>query len=158
MRFDQLAIYTNNIDRSIENWRRAGYDSWIEDTVTGEAHIGPEAVTFKARLAFNYEAMPDGMELELIQPLTKPNYINDLGLQPGSVAHIGRHVHTAEEELAAIEQLAAHESIQTTFTYDHTNVAIPVDRAYRYVIKISPWLPFPVKLIRRVERVVEVHG
>lgn len=146
----QLAVVSEDIDRDVARLTLAGYDEWVRDEVTAQALVVGTGCIFRARLAFNYQMM-DGVEFELIQPLTKPSYVSERGVQPGSIAHVGRHVDDEDEMAAAINSFRLDDMLQVCTTTDHTNPKVPPTRRYMYSIYESNLMPWPVKLIQRLE-------
>lgn len=84
----QVAYYADDLE---ETTARLSIDTaWHKFRRTEKIRTYPgnkvdDAVFYVAR---HHDYMP-GFEVELIQPLTDPNYISILGLLPGHVAHLG---------------------------------------------------------------------
>ena len=144
LQFDQMAIYTDDIDVELDKYQSAGYTTWVEDEVTAlHRDTGKQ---FKARLAFNYDILP--IEFELIQPLSdEPNYLTDM--QPGALAHMGIHVVDALQIDEAMDALQLATKVQEVRTIRHANPEVGT-RRYYYKIMKSRIVPFNVKLIERI--------
>ena len=157
--FDQIAVYTTDIEGQVIKAAHAGLGDWTRDVVTADARVaatldghseGPpmEPVQFQAKLAFNYE-MNVGLEFEYIQPITPVNYIKRLGIVPGQIAHMGIHVEEGQDPFQIKMDLGLEHLIQDCWTQRHENRDVPADRTYHYTIWTSRLFPWPVKLIER---------
>lgn len=146
--FDQVAVYTDDIDSEVKTWIDAGIESWVRDTVTALHADGGE---FKAALAFNYDVLAGGIEFELIQPLTNAelyhrHYLQ--GMKRGDLAHMAIHLND-DGGFEKAKQLHLYKCLQNVTTIHHRNNKVGT-RRYHYTIWKSRVVPFNVKLIERV--------
>jgi hypothetical protein len=112
-----------------------GITEWTHDTVTAKGDVlADKDVTNVAALSFNYTALSEARELELLRYREGRNWLQ-FDLQP-RVSHLGMHV--TEWELAEFRALLEQEHhlmlAQEVFTQQHTNPAIAGKRWYHYVI------------------------
>lgn len=85
----QVGYYARDLDRMIESRGAMGSDGWRKFRRTEEFEIYPgDKQTGVFYVAHHFDYMP-GLETELVQPLTEPNYIGMLDLSPGQIAHLG---------------------------------------------------------------------
>lgn len=150
--FEQVAFFTKDLRDSVERFTEAGFGTWTHDIAAGRSSLEDVDgdVPFRAKLAFNYDVIP-GVEFELIEPLTVPNYIEVLEIGHGCLAHVGVHVEGEGMRVAWKGRLGLYGPVQRTLTTHHMNPNVG-DRRYSYEIWLSRFLPFPVKLIERLER------
>jgi hypothetical protein len=87
----QVAYYAPDLDQMIESYGAMGAHGWRKFRRTEEFEIYPGekgVVDGVFYVAHRHDYMP-GLETELVQPLTDPNYIGILDLSPGQIAHLG---------------------------------------------------------------------
>jgi len=169
LKFDQIAVYTDDLPIDVAKVRSGGHPEWTFDKVVATAVMGEESegevgkFEFTADLAFNYSII-NGMEFEFIEPGTY-SYIKDQGIQPGQIAHMGVHllggpdsvhddgaaVPSVKEQIKYLkEKMGLAYPIQRCITTAHANPNVPHHRRYSYIIWKSVLYPWPVKTIERI--------
>lgn len=85
----QVGYYAEDLDRLIESQEGLGSAGWRKHrrTETIKVYPGTEEHQAVFYVGVHHDRMPN-MEVEVIQPLTHPNYINVLELLSGQVAHL----------------------------------------------------------------------
>jgi hypothetical protein len=154
---DQIALFTNNIDSSIEEYKKLGYDKWIVDEVYAkqQMRVGVERLNeklaaasltnmFRVKLAFNYDILPGNVEFELLELLDgetaqlHPEW-RELG---AGLSHYGFHVDDMDDAITKFIQ-AGYQLMSTIETQQHSNA--PNKYCYAYMDTRS--LGFVSKLI-----------
>jgi len=169
-KIEQVAIYTPNIDQTIEEYRRRlGLKDWKLDMVMAEGRVlnPSEAITAPdeqqytkgvnvAKLAFNYE---QGFEFELIQYVAGPNWHEAAGrigngwCREPFASHMSYHIEDMAGEMTRYIN-AGFRVAQEVRTVSHTSEhLLSIGRKYHYVIFDSRRvLGYDIKLIKRIER------
>jgi hypothetical protein len=146
---EQIALCPPDPARARALLAKLGLTDWIEDTVTAEGVVRGNSTINQATLAFNYQAQPRQLELEVLHYLQGDNW---MARYSPSASHLGMHCTAAE--LIEWRKLFANEGIkiaQEVETQSHTNPAIAGLRRYRYVIfETRPILGVDIKLIVRL--------
>lgn len=151
--FEQVAIQVEDIDQTIDFLGLLGLNDWSHDEVRARGYVGGKSETNVAHLAFNYQAGP--FELELIQYVAGPNWLEDRYGQKAGLSHIG--IHTDNMYLTydlLMERFKGEIAIaQEVITETHYNPKIPANRHYWYVILATRHMfGFDLKLIQRLVR------
>lgn len=151
--FDQIAIYPRDPMKARSLLAMLGLSDWTQDTVMslGEVH-GIKGQSNCAELAFNYDAMPDKVEFELLHYTQGAHWMMR---RPFGVSHLGVHVN--DEQLRHYRNLLARLNIpvaQEVYTQDHTNpFLLEKERKYHYVIfDTYDILGVDLKFIERIEK------
>jgi len=157
-KFDQIAIRTSNINRSIDSLTLQGHTNWVRDTVfashlfvRGGLNLG---FNFEVHLAFNYEIF-EGQEFELIQ-LVNGKTIQLADGRRDILSHFGYHIQdqdakfpddhdTLVRELHHLRDRGL-EVLQVSQTETHQNTG----RRYRYAFAYHPEVGAPIKIIQRL--------
>lgn len=150
---DQIALFTEDAEATVERYKKLGYKNWIIDEVEAacryfsndEKEVFDYALskiyTFRVKLCFNYEIMPCEFEvLQLIQGLTPQISI---GAKFG-LSHLGFHVINMKEAISRYEALG-YNLIAYIETLKHSSA--PNRYCYAY-IDTSP-LGYITKLIKK---------
>lgn len=156
--FDQVAVRTTDMHRSLDICAGQGHRSWVRDTVTAQHLFARPDLnlgeTFRVELAFNYEFLP-GIEFELIRLVDGQTC--QLPPTVFSLSHFGYHIADQINEPYEIEQDSllvelrrqrafGLEILQVSQTVAHENT----QRRYRYAfVQLDP-LMAPVKIIQRI--------
>jgi hypothetical protein len=109
---------------------------------------GGEEATNTARLLFNYDL---GIEVEILQYLDGPNYLDVLNVPSRSIAHIGMHLRP-DAQSAVLNRPFLVPVAQQVETFEHQNPGVPANRRYRYTIYDARLeLGHCLKVIERLE-------
>jgi len=135
-KIEQIALAIN-LDRENEAMallKVLGITDWVHDTVVAAGSVFQRPSRNTADLSFNYTALQDAKELELLRYREGDNWMR---YEPGPRAsHIGMHV--TEDELAEWRKVLNEEFglaiVQEVLTESHTNPVIAGKRWYHYVI------------------------
>lgn len=139
-RFEQLALAINALrePEALALLADLGVETWVHDNVEAEGKVHNHNAVNYAALSFNYTALEDMRELELLRYRDGPNWITplDSNVQRTCVSHLGTHC--TEEELAQWRQTLIYKHhlqiVQEVFTQNHVNPEIAGKRWYHYVI------------------------
>ncbi len=141
----QIAYYVPSFDSS--RFAEAPAISWIWSRRTEMIRVYPGREPLQQAVFYvaNSRAMIAGMEVELIQPLTTPNYIAALRLEPGQVAHLGVKSERfgGDEDISILRRFSRHvpQAIQKG------TVRAGKKSSYKYTVyQLDDFLP--VKIIR----------
>jgi hypothetical protein len=145
---EQLALCPENPAKAKALLAKLGITDWIDDKVQAAGEVYGEPVVNVANLAFNYQASPQQLELELLHYTAGNNWMMH---NVHSASHLG--MHCTEADLVELRKLFAAENIpvvQEVKTLTHSNPAIAGKRAYQYVIfGTRPILGIDLKFIVR---------
>jgi len=155
-KIEQIAIATDDVDgvmvelakmdSSFAGCFLGGYDltKWITDSVTTSGKVHGDYGNTEADLYFHYES---GIEFEILDYKSGPNWHKSAGRSGTFMSHIGMHVDEMPENLP-------FEIIQDVRTVDHTNSKLlETGRRYHYRIYNTRGLfGFDLKLIMRIEK------
>ena len=130
-----------------------GARDWNRDNVVAEGRVASKVFGVNqgqnaARLNFNYEMIKGGLEFEVLNYDSGPNYLEE-EVGP-ALAHLATHVEDIE---SAHKWLVSNgfEVVQDVRTISHSNPAVPAERRYRYAIyDTRSVLGFRLKLIQRL--------
>lgn len=101
---------------------------WKEDIVLAAGRVNGVLGANRARLLFNYDL---GIELEILQYLEGPNYIDAAGIKGRQMCHLGMHWDGTGE----MPRFGGASVIQEVQTIEHTNqFLVDSRRKYRYTI------------------------
>lgn len=130
-----LAINRARETEALALLKAIGIEDWVSDTAHAKGKVlGELAAANEAKLMFNYTALGDARELELLQYTRGANWLMHEA-QPRA-SHFGMHV--TEEELTQWRALLAVEHklplVQEVFTQSHSNPEIAGKRWYHYAI------------------------
>lgn len=100
---------------------------WIEDEVLASGEVNGLPGDNVARLLFNYDY---GIEIEILQYLEGPNYVENQQIDSGEICHLGFHAN--EPCHVPFGGLRVAQRVETL---QHTNPAVlAANRSYRYTI------------------------
>lgn len=142
-RIEQVALYPLDPDRAIGLLQEMGMSEWVNDIVVARGKVrlsGEQRATSGERikencenvahLSFNYEALKDAKELEVLHYTAGHHWMSE-----SRVSHLGMHV--TEDELDQWKQFFKDRAIgiaQEVNTLAHTNPVIAGKRWYHYCI------------------------
>ena len=151
---DQFAIVVSDVDDYIASAGKAfEHVAWVRDTVLAatlfDHDVKPEMGSFPSvryEIAFNYDMIP-ALEFEIIRPISGRTVHS--GLRPGSIGHVGCHLPEGKTFMDFLETLRAQGGIvgQIFSTTQHSSSK----RFYQYAYVWFPNVPFPVKVIQRLD-------
>ena len=131
-KIEQLALAPRNSAQAKQLLTDMGIGDWSEDTVVAEGQVFGKPGKNTADLSFNYTALKDAYELEVLNYKSGPNWIEN---RPNVVSHIGMHCTAAElDEWFKFFTSRGIRVAQSVFTQSHTNPVIDGKRLYNYVI------------------------
>lgn len=157
-KIEQVALAPFSSKLAIELLRDMGLVGWTHDIVEARGQVfGQPEDRSIGMLSFNYEALKEAKELEVLQYTSGKNWMQRYN---PSASHIG--MHCSEEELAEWREFFRRRRInvaQEVFTLRHTNEVIAGKRWYHYVIfDTRPILGLDVKFIVRLEKPGRLEG
>lgn len=134
---EQIAFYPADPAAAKELLTAMGHPDWAEDHVVAAGDVfGRHGLENEADLSFNYTALKEARELEVLHYTTGENWMEHrTGATPRRASHIG--MHCSEAELAEWRNFFAARKIkvaQEVRTSSHTNPVIAGKREYHYVI------------------------
>lgn len=148
-KIEQIAIATDNpgmvmnyLSQLDESFSFADKENWICDQVQTEGVVYRDKGPTIADLYFHYKT---GIEFEILDYRSGPNWHEKAGRKGTFISHIGMHV----DEFPDLP----FECIQHVFTKNHSNAYLKENgRKYEYRIYNTRGLfGFDVKLIRRID-------
>jgi hypothetical protein len=135
-KIEQVALCPRNTDRAIRLLTEMGMGEWVKDIVVARGTVGlhergdaPKENV--AHLAFNYQALGEAKELEVLHYSAGANWMSGAH----RVSHIG--MHCSMLELSNWKDFFKRRSIsiaQEVDTLSHNNPAIAGKRWYHYCI------------------------
>lgn len=138
-KIEQVALAPTDADKAIELLRAMGMDEWAHDIVVARGVVGnmrgDEPISMAenvAHLAFNYQALDNAKELEVLNYSAGANWLDSRG---PCVSHLGMHVEAGD--LIAWKEFFRRRGIpvvQEVDTLTHSNPVIAGKRWYKYVI------------------------
>lgn len=144
----QIGYYAIDLNEAIEQWDRP--EGWRRFRRTEMIRVYPGREPMRQAIFYvaTNRLVMDGMEVELIRPLTEPNYINMLEIKPGNVAHLAVR---AERVGAADDQaILKRFSSQAPQMVQEGEVRQGRKVSERYKIyQLDDFLP--IKVVRNVE-------
>lgn len=152
---EQLALCPPDPVAAMRLLKAMGAGDWAKDHViaTGKVFDSDVVATNSANLAFEYDLIPEGCELELLQYTEGSNWMDLRDVTPHRASHLG--MHCSEEQLKNWRIFFGRRRIgiaQEVTTLSHTNPAIKDSRRYNYVIfNTYPILGIDIKFIVRKE-------
>jgi hypothetical protein len=151
-RIDQIAFVTRDPEKLKELLHAVlGIDEWHRDEVTAKGTVWGHETTNTNELNFNYQAVKDGLEFEILHPVSGNNWLQRRAEDDISprLSHLGMHVKDAEAVKRRLTSLG-YEVAQEVVTTKHTNLAIKNSRRYKYIIfDTVQQLGFYLKIIER---------
>lgn len=149
--FHQVAIFTNDVYKSMAPYIGMGYDRWILDTADLEGVLFGEEIVTKATMAFNYDIMP--MELEFLQ-YEGPNRHADAG-RDGVVPFI-THMSTYVDDVKETSHAMYHELGRLPYhrfiTNNNTNPAVRGKKRFiECIYDFRDELGYDLKMIEKVD-------
>ncbi len=136
-KIQQIALAINPERRAdaMELLRVLGIDEWVHDTVEAEGKVHQMKAANTANLSFNYTALEEAKELELLTYVKGRNWLTtDTTIMRTQASHIGMHC-TEEELLLWRNVLCPRLAIaQEVYTQSHSNPEIAGKRWYHYLI------------------------
>lgn len=152
-KIEQVAFCPVDPERAIAFLKKVGMEEWIKDHVVANGKVFNADGRNEADLAFNYTALGDARELEVLHYTEGPNWMS--GFRSNSVSHIGMHV--TAEELVEWRKFFEAEGIaiaQEVFTESHTNkFLLECGRKYNYCIfDTRDIIGVDMKFICRIEK------
>lgn len=149
-RIEQIALCPPDPEAAIRLLTLMGAGEWARDRVVATGRVRQNGGTNAADLAFDYEMLKDARELEVLNYIDGPNWMQ---AHAPSVSHLGMHC-TAAELLrwrGFMEEQGFKEA-QSVRTIGHTNPVIKGKRNYNYVIyDTRAVLGVDIKFIVRLE-------
>jgi len=161
MHADQISIFTIDAEKTVNEYKKIGYDKWVIDNVLALSWIphhypdgtfpsleeiknNPRQVdTFEVKLCFNYDIMP--VEFELIS-VERGSTIQISEEEECGLSHIGFHV---DDLQVAVENFANHKFGVMAYIETHEHSSCP--HFYNYVFIDTRKFGFITKLIKRRE-------
>lgn len=145
---NQIAYFADDLDAMAARLRPNAIWQKFRRTETIRLYPGGKEDTAVFYVAHRHDFMP-GFEVELLQPLTDPTYINVLDLVPGQVAHLGVKADEfpGMEDQDIVSRLAPDQAVQMI-----QKGAVRTGRilSYKYSIyQVEEFLP--VKIVRTKE-------
>ena len=136
-KIEQLAFVLNPLDRNRAEQLLSllGWSTWVQDEVTANGHVHNSPAINVATLRFNYTAIDQCRELEVLQYTKGPHWYQYRQQNTALVSHVGMHV--TEEQLAEWREkltMFGLNVVQEVDTLQHTNPLIKDSRRYHYVI------------------------
>lgn len=131
-KIEQLALYPEDPAAAKALLTEMGAGAWAEDHVVARGTVFGEEGRNEADLAFDYELLGKGNELEVLHYTHGNHWMAET---PNRVSHIG--MHCSAEELVRWHEFFAQRGIeiaQEVFTESHTNPHIAGQRWYNYCI------------------------
>lgn len=144
---DQVALFTDDMDTTISEYKKLGFDKWIFDEVYTIQQTGLSLASrsnFCVQLAFNYDILPGGVEFEILE-LIEGDTVQlprDWEQMKSGLSHYGFHVDDIDDAIAKF----AHNGYRLMATIDttwHSNAP----NKYRYAYMDTRKLGFISKLI-----------
>jgi len=130
---EQIALHPRNPEAARALLSGMGIaKEWIEDHVCATGAVWGNPSSNEADLQFNYEALQQARELEILHYTKGERWLGD---SESCVSHIGTHC--SEEELAEWKKFFEARFIeiaQEVNTTSHSNEAIKGKRSYHYCI------------------------
>ena len=159
-KIEQVALCPPDPAAAIELLIAMGMTEWAHDIVEARGVVRNGSLTRKtkadvstniAALAFNYQALTEAKELEVLHYQYGANWMS--GVAP-SVSHLGMHVLAPEaEEWRKFFRKRGIKVAQEVKTRSHTNPVIAGKRWYHYIIfDTRAILGVDIKLIVRREK------
>lgn len=131
-KIEQIALAPMLTSAAKELLAEIGIGHWTEDHVVANGYVRGTPGRNEADLSFNYTALEDAKELEVLNYTDGPNWIKHFD----GVSHFGMHV--TPEELMLWRRFFLERRIpiaQEVFTESHTNeFLVNNGRKYNYVI------------------------
>jgi hypothetical protein len=134
---EQIALYPRDPEAAIALLKDMGMEDWAHDHVSATGRVfAVYNAENEANLSFNYEALSNAHELEVLHYTRGVNWMewNSSMVRP-RVSHFG--MHCTEKELEEWRDFFAQHNIrvaQEVKTFAHTNPVIAGKRLYHYVI------------------------
>ncbi len=131
-KIEQIALCPPDPDAAMELLTEMGVEQWVFDTVFAEGDVHQKRADNVADLAFNYTALEEAKELEVLHYERGPNWMQR---NAPSVSHLG--MHCTEDELSRWKTFFGSRRIeiaQEVYTKTHTNRTISGKRWYHYCI------------------------
>lgn len=106
----QIGYYAPNLDERVSAYEQGGVRGWVAHRRTEQVRLypGTKLDTAVFYVAHHNDVIP-GFEMELIQPMTEPNYINKLRLLPGQIAHLAVNADKIDgDDLQIVKRFSTH--------------------------------------------------
>lgn len=146
----QVSYYADDLDRMTATLRPDSIWRKYRRTETVRLYPGDKEDTAVYYVAQRHDFMP-GFEVEVIQPLTDPNYMTVMDLDHGQIAHLG----IKAEEFKGLTDFDIIRLVSSNSTWQVIQkalVRVGKEEKERYTIyQVDDFLP--VKIVRRQERV-----
>jgi hypothetical protein len=154
----QVAIYTDEPERAIEQYERLGYRNWVYDQADLIGNLEGEAVVTKAYMAFNYDIFPG--ELEFLRYIG-PNRHQQEG-RDGEVpfiSHMSTYVDNVFLESTQIYKTFGMIPYHQFITGNNTNPAVKgLKRFIECIYDFRDLLGYDLKLIQKVPWDIPNHN
>lgn len=151
-KIEQIALYPMNSQEAIKLLDEMGAGDWAKDHVIAEGKVFGTPSRNGASLNFEYEMLQGANELEVLNYVDGPHWLQRRGIS--RVSHLG--MHCTETELDYWKKFFAERKIavaQEVKTKVHSNPHIAGKRWYKYVIFDTYLiLGVDIKLIVRLEK------
>lgn len=149
--FHQIAMYTNNIKRSVLAYMGMGFERWTYDTAVLKGTEWGRPSHKSAAMAFCYDVGP--WELEFVS-YNNGGQRNVRDLRPGStpyISHMSVHVPSVEEGCETLHDALRIEPYHRFTTSEHSNPAIVgIKRFKEAIFDFRGELGYDIKLIERI--------
>lgn len=148
--FHQVAIFTDDVEKSMNPYQSMGYQNWIIDTADLEGVLYGEEIVTKATMAFNYDIMP--MELEFLH-YEGPNRHSKAG-RTGEVpfiTHMSTYVDDVKESSRIIFDELGLLPYHRFITNNNTNPAVRGKKRFiECIYDMRDLIGYDIKLIEKV--------
>ena len=162
-KFHQVAFYTPKFDTALDAWIDLGYTSWSYDRALLKGVLNKEKPFDKpvweptetqARMAFNYDIFPTGVEVELLQYNGPLHEWKTAGRDAGDafISHISVYTEDLDKEVARCEVEWGRTPYHLFTTGEHSNPRIRGKKKFtETIIPMRDIFGFDVKFISKVD-------
>lgn len=150
LKFHQVAIYSGDVFKSVDQWKSLGYENWSYDEAILSGNEWGKLGSKQAVMAFNYDILPN--ELEFVHYSAPTRHLQDeRDGNPPFLSHMSVMVEDVVWETLRIFNRYGISPYHRFTTREHTNPAVKGKKRFKEAIyDMRDMIGFDLKLIQRV--------